>query len=299
MELQAIRYCVILAQTLNFRKAAEQANVTQPALSQRIKNLEEELGVRLFERTPHRVALTEAGHRFLPRALAILDQIRLAKDEAKSGIKEPTGTIRVGVIPTICPYLMPQVIQWLKGKYPRLTLWIEEEITSVLIQHLKRGDLDMGILSLPIKEPNLVCLRFAEEPIRMVVGRRHRLANVRKVHLKDLSNEKFLVLQEGHCFRNQTLAYCKRQPDDPNIVFQGASLHSVIELAACGIGIAFIPKMAISEVPKDRVKILRFSDPEPTRQLGMVWRVSAPFAPSQQAVAKGIKAVWRLRMNVR
>lgn len=284
MDLQTLRYCVILSRTLSFRKAAERANVTQPTLSQQLKKLEQELGVALFERTTQRVALTEAGRRFLPRAVAVLDQARRAADEAQESSREARGAVEIGVIPTICPYLMPQVICRLKKTAPRLTLTLREETTSVLLDHLKAGDLDIGILSLPIKDPGIAALSLGREPFFLAVGRRHRLSRRRRVSPKEVGRERLLILQEGHCFRDQSLEYCKRKPEDPRVIFQGGSLTSVVELAASGEGVTLVPRMAAQRLRSGRVRILPFTSPEPTRELGIVWRTGAPPGPAQRAV---------------
>lgn len=285
MDIQQLRYMVALARELHFQRAAQKSHVTQPSLSQAIKKLESELGVLLFERSPKAVRLTAEGKTFLATALAVLEQLQRAAEELREMSHEICGTLRIGVIPTICPYLMPKVITQLKKAAPRLTLELSEETTSILVEQIREGKLDLGVLALPIAEKGLAEKVLSREPFYLAVSKRHPLAAQRTVTRKDILNEKVLVLQEGHCLGHQTLEFCKISRQDTQVIFQGSSLTSVMKLAALGEGVTFVPEMAVS--PKDfpGLKFIPFSPKPPSREIGMVWRLSASFNKAEHVLS--------------
>ncbi len=291
MDLQQLRYAVALSRELHFRKASEKMNVTQPTLSQGIKKLEGELGSLLFERSPRGVKLTPAGKKFIPRAISILEEVGESIRELQEASGEAAGAVRVGSIPTICPYLMPQVITELRKTAPRLTIELREETTSLLVEHLKAGELDMGVLALPITEKGISSLSIRSEPFYLAVSKRHRLAGARRISPKEVARERVLILQEGHCFRNQSLEYCKLSPKDPHVIFQGGSLTSVLKLAASGEGVTFVPKMALDPKGNPGLAYIPFTPPEPEREIGVIWRVTSSLNLSQKAVLETVEKV--------
>lgn len=270
-----MRYFLALTQELNFQRAARRVSITQPTLSQQIKKLEDELGSPLFERTPHEVRLTKAGKKFLPYAQTAVDTLKEALNEMQEGSGEISGTVNLGMIPTICPYLVPGILGNLKKNHPKIKISLYEETTSSLIEKLKQGRLDMGILSLPIHEKGLVEKKLVDEEYLLAVPTRHPLVQKSSVQRKDIEREKILTLQEGHCFSQQALDYCKLSRTDEQIVFQGSSLASVLKLTALGEGITFVPKMAADKKLYPELKFLPFSPPA-KRAVGVIWRVSAP-----------------------
>jgi len=295
MDLQQLRYIVALSQELHFLKAARRVNVSQPTLSQQIKKLEEELGVFLFERSPQQVKLTDSGEKFLPYAIQVLDSLEKGVGELQEETGEVTGRIRVAAIPTICPYLLPSVITKIRKKAPRLVLEIYEETTSVLVEHLKDGKLDLGILALPIPDPGIVSRTLGKETFYLAVSKNHPLAKKNTVRPKDIEKERLLVLQEGHCFRNQSLEFCKKQTDDIQVIFQGSSLTSVMKLASSGEGITFVPKMAADFKEYPDLKFIPFASPQPTRELGFVWRISAPLSSGHRLFMSTVEEVHKLQ----
>ncbi|MBI1952668.1 MAG: hydrogen peroxide-inducible genes activator [Candidatus Omnitrophica bacterium] len=295
MELQPLRYAVLLAQELHFGKAAQRANVTQPTLSQGIKKLEGELGAVLFERARRGVRLTASGKRFLPKIVPVLDRLAGAVDSLKGEAREASGPIRVGVIPTLCPYLMPGVVMELKKSAPKISLAIHEETTSVLVDHLKSGQLDLGVLALPIVERGVSTLSICKETFYLAVPRRHRLAGKKRVTPEEVARERVLILQEGHCFRRQSLAYCKLSARDPRVIFQGSSLSSVLNLTAAGEGVTFAPRMAADHRLYPGIRFVRFADPEPARELGIIWRSTSAWSRAHEAVTDAVKKVLRER----
>ncbi len=284
MELQQLRYVAALAKELHFLKASQKVHVTQPTLSQQIRKLEDELGTPLFERSPRKVRLTAAGQRFLPHALEALAAVERGAAELKERSGELTGTVRVSAIPTICPYLMPQVITRLRAAAPKLVLELYEETTSALLNRLKDGEIDLGLLSPPVGEKGISELVLMSEPFYLAVSSRHRLAKAASVHPKELDAERLLVLQEGHCFGGQSLEYCKRVSKNPHVIFRGSSLQSVLRLAAAGEGVTFVPKMAASLSAQADLRFIPFTRPEPERRIGVVWRLSSPLLKTHQLI---------------
>lgn len=284
MELQQLRYVAALARELHFLKASQKANVTQPTLSQQIKKLEEELGTPLFERSPRKVRLTAAGKKFLPYALEALAAVERAAVELKAGSGELAGTVKLSAIPTICPYLMPRVISRIRQEAPKLVLELYEDTTSSLLARLRDGGTDLGLLSPPVNEKGVSELTLSKEPFYLAVSSRHRLAKAASVHPKELESERLLVLQEGHCFGEQSLEYCRRTSRNPQVIFRGSSLESVLRLAAEDEGVTFVPRMAADVSARPGLKFVPFSGPEPTRQIGVVWRLSSPLLKTHRFV---------------
>lgn len=284
MDLQQLRYIVALHQEKNFLKAARRVNVTQPTLSQQIKKLEEELGIPLFERSTQHVQITEAGRKFLPHAISILDTLSKGVAELRDDLEEVRGTVHIAAIPTIAPYVLPQAIRLLKKEAPLVRLEIYEETTSVLLSHLREGTIDLGILALPVDAPGAVTKPVAKEDFWLAVGKQHPLAARKKTSFAAIKSEKLLILQEGHCFGEQALEYCGRSRADEQVIFQGSSLLSVLKLAAAGDGITFVPRMAVEPKAYPELVFLPFQDPKPHREIGFIWRVSAPLTRASRAV---------------
>lgn len=284
MELHQLRYVVALARELNFQRAANRAHISQPTLSQQIKKLEDELGARLFERSRRGVRLTAAGKLFLPRAMAALETLAEGAMELKRESGEVAGKIVVGAIPTIGPYLLPEAVLSMKKQAPRLAIEMHEQTTSVLLEYLKAGKVDLGLLALPIEEPGLTSRAIGEEEFYLAVSPRHRLAPKKAVSLADVAAEPMLLLQEGHCFRDQAMDFCKKARTTPEIIFEGSSLTSVMRLAALGEGVTFVPKMAANSLENPGLRFIPFVSPRPKRKIGVVWRVSHPLGFAHHAL---------------
>lgn len=280
MELQQLRYIVALSQERNFLRAAKRVNITQPTLSHQIKKLEEEIGTPLFERSSHGVRLTAAGEKFVPFAVAAIDSLKKGLTELQSETKNISGRIAVGAIPTVNPYLIPGVLIEIKKKFPRLSLELYEETTAVLLESLKAGEIDLGILALPITDGGLVSRSLGREEFLLAVSRHHALAGRKQVTPKNIMNEKLLILQEGHCFADQALEYCKHRREDAQVIFQGSSLTSVMKLASAGEGLTLVPRMAASARENPDLAFISFRSPKPSREIGIVWRVTSPLTPA-------------------
>lgn len=296
MDLPQLRYAVTLAEELHFGRAAERCNVSQPTLSQAVLNLERELGRPLFERSSRKVALTEAGRNFLPQASAALAALGRAKTAVSETSGQITGALRVGCIPTICPYVIPETLIRLGRSAPKLKIELHEETTSSLVGHLKSGRLDIGLLSVPISERGLSAEELWREPFYLAVSARHPLARRSEVPLKDVLREKMLILQEGHCFGEQSMAFCKLTRRDPQVSFEGSSLTSVLRLASAGAGVTFVPQMALDRRAYPGLRFLKLH-PEPQRSIGVIWRLTAPLERTHQAFIEAVR--WALRHGTR
>lgn len=278
MEIQQLRYIWAVYQERNFSRAAERVHISQPTLSQQIKKLEKELGVTLFERSSRRVKLTPEGEVFIPQMRQFLESFEAAVADIKNRSKEISGRIRLAAIPTMAPYVLPGLIKRLRHKAPGIILEIHELTTSLLLSSLKRGDIDIGLLSLPIDEKGMTTQLLATENFYLAVFKKHPLARKRKITTKDIMRERMLILQEGHCFRDQSLSLCKMSASDPHVIFQGSSLGSVMKMASTGEGITVVPEMAIDTRAYPDVQFIPFSSPSPTRDIGLVWRMSTPLS---------------------
>lgn len=282
MELQQLRYIAALSQERNFLRAAKRCNITQPTLSHQVKKLEEELGAPLFERSSQGVRLTAAGEKFIPYAITTIDNLEKALSELRGGMKDISGEIAIGVIPTITPYLIPDILIKLKKEAPRLSLKLYEETTSLLLESLKAGKIDIGILSLPIPDAGLVSRSLGKEEFFLAVSKKHTLSKKKQITAKGIKEEKLLILQEGHCFADQALEYCDHLRKDTQVVFQGSSLSSVLKLTSVGEGLTLVPKMAASEKENPNLAFIPFASPKPSREIGIVWRITAPLMPAHR-----------------
>lgn len=253
MEFHQLRYFCSVAQTGSFTRAAEQQNVAQPSLSQQIQKLEEEIGAPLFERLGRGVRLTPCGEDLLPRAQTILREAEDAKRALEVRRGTTAGRLRVGVIPTIMPYwLAPRVNRFLK-RCPDVDLLLIENTTARLVESLQSGDLDLALLSLPISNQDLICSELFREPVLLAVPPKHDLAQKPCVDAKELKSERLLILREGHCFRDDAVAVCKRARLQPNVIFESDQFSSIFALVAAGVGVSLVPQMAASAATSCKV----------------------------------------------
>lgn len=285
--LKQLRYFESLAIAGHFGRAAEMSGVTQPALSVQIKDLETSLGAPLFERGPRQIRLTAFGQTVRGRCREILRSVDELGDLARAAQDGPAGQLRLGVIPTIAPYLLPRMIQNLGAAFPDLDLRLRESVTPTLVRELADGQLDAAILALPISEPNLRELPLFEESFLLV--RPERDAHLPVPGAEGLRAMRLLLLEEGHCFRDQALSFCNLQSAAPREVMDGSSLATLVQMVGAGIGVTLIPEMAVDvETRSAEVSVSRFAAPEPKRTIGMVWRKSTPIADQLMQVAEAM-----------
>ncbi|WP_027133690.1 LysR substrate-binding domain-containing protein [Geminicoccus roseus] len=275
--LRQLRYLVALAEARHYGQAAAACHVTQPALSMQIQEMEAALGTQLVERRRGGVELTETGRDVVRRARRILAEVRDLEDFARHRRKLLSGALRLGVIPSIAPYLLPLALPAIQASYPELELQLRETQTQILLTELKRGTLDVLLLALPVADRELESIRLFDDRFLIARGTAGHSPTGR-VDPNALADEKLLLLEEGHCLRDQALAYCGNSMRmGPLAGFGASSLATIIQMVANGYGITILPEIAAkAEVTDGRIELLRFTDPEPSRAVGLAWRRSSP-----------------------
>ena len=274
LKLKDLRYLVAVADTRHFGQAAARCFVSQPTLSAQIKKLEDYLGVQLIERHPRRIALTETGAQVVARARRIIeasdDIVALAETR-----RDPlAGRLRMALLPTIGPYLLPLVATRLRRKLPRLELLLYEYQTGPMLDHLQAGDIDVGILALPVSSEGLSERQLFDEPFVLAVPEQHELASRRSVKASDLNGETLLLLEDGHCLREQALDICARTDAQEKQDFRATSLETLRQMVASGGGITLLPQLASTGAYGNArgVSIVPFANPAPVRHIGALWR---------------------------
>jgi LysR family transcriptional regulator, hydrogen peroxide-inducible genes activator len=268
MELHQLRYFCAIADSGSFSRAAEQSHVSQPSLSQQIIKLEDELGARLFDRLGRSVRLTEPGKTFLPRARAVLREIEAARGDVAEQRESTGGSVTIGVIPTIAPYYLPQRLTSFSRKFPQVQLTVVEEITPLLLEQIRDGKADLAILALPIRGHEFECEPLFAERLFAALPPRHKLAKSRVLSLKELRAESFLLLRDGHCFRDTAVAACDRARLNPRVIFESGQFSSLLSMVGAGMGVSLVPEMAIER--KSRCKFIPISDEAAARTIGVV-----------------------------
>ena len=273
--LKQLRYLSALSHHGHFGRAAKACSVTQPALSMQIQELEAQLGVSLVERRPGEVVLTEIGAEVVQRAGQVLAETRDLEDFARHRSRPLTGLLRLGVIPSIAPYLLPKILPALQQRYSDLRVELRETLTHVLLDELNSGALDVVLLALPVEDHDLATLRLFDDPFMLAVpAGDNRHDNVR-VSVKDIDVERLILLEEGHCLRDQALAFCSSARRDVSL--GATSLATVMQMVANNYGITLLPRVAVDvELRDERVKLLHFDDPVPGRTVGLAWRRTSP-----------------------
>src|SRR5271154_4826019 len=287
MEFHQLRYVCAIADTGNFSRAAERCQIAQPSLSQQVLKLEEELGARLFDRLGRSIRLTEAGRAFIPRARAILEQMEAARSSAADQNTDLRGSVAVGVIPTVAPYLIPSYAARFAKSYPDAKLRIVEETTSVLVEGLRALSLDVAILALPLRHKDLELFPIRTEPLFAALSAHHSRASAKSLSLKDLRGESFVMLRDGHCFRDLSIDTCTRARITPNIVFESGQFSSLLGMVAAGVGVSLVPEMAIDRNADCRY--VRLSDAQATRTIVAAVLRGRSLNRVQRAFVSGIK----------
>jgi LysR family hydrogen peroxide-inducible transcriptional activator len=275
--VRQLHYFDALATHSHFGRAAAACAISQPALSMQIKELEETLGAVLIERGARQVRLTQFGQEVAQRTRDILRSIDELGDFARASQDRLAGRLRIGMIPTIAPYLLPTVIGNLTRKRPELEIHVREALTSKLIQELAEGRLDTAIVALPVSEPSLTEVALFAENFLLV--RPGEDAGVPVPSSEALRDMRLLLLEEGHCFRDQALSFCNMQASLPRQTLDASSLSTLVQMVSAGMGVTLIPEMAVAvETCSASVSVARFKDPQPSRTIGMVWRKTSPLA---------------------
>jgi LysR family transcriptional regulator, hydrogen peroxide-inducible genes activator len=287
MEFHQLRYVCAVADTGNFSRAAERCQIAQPSLSQQIRKLEEDLGTKLFDRLGRSVRLTDAGRAFIPHARTILEQMETARSSVSDKNADLRGSITVGAIPTVAPYLMPSYASDFARKYPDAKLRIIEETTSVLVEGLRDLSIDVAILALPLRHKDLGVFPIRTEPLFAVLKKDHPRASAESLALRDLRGEPFVMLRDGHCFRDLSIGTCTRARITPNIAFESGQFSSLLGMVAAGVGVSLIPEMAIDRSVGCRY--VRLSDTQATRTIVVAVLRGRSLNRVQRAFVSGIR----------
>lgn len=282
--LRQLRYFDALVRHGHFGRAAEACAISQPALSMQIKEMEQALGGVLLERGARQVTLTKFGEELLQRVRDILRSVDELGDFARASRDRLAGRLRVGMIPTIAPYLLPKVIENLARLHPELDIHVRETLTPKLIKEVAEGRLDTAIVALPVSEPSLTEVALFRENFLLVRPGVHEGTPVPS--RESLREMKLLLLEEGHCFRDQALSFCNMQAP-PREVLDASSLSTLVQMVGAGIGVTLIPEMAVAvETRSASVAVARFKNPQPSRTIGMVWRKSSPLARQLEQISE-------------
>ncbi|MEM8797094.1 MAG: hydrogen peroxide-inducible genes activator, partial [Pseudomonadota bacterium] len=288
--LKHLRYIDALAQHGHFRRAAEACAISQPAMSLQIKELEAILGASLVERSSRQVRLTPLGENFVRRAQSILLAVDDLENLVRASAGPPTGVLRLGIIPTVAPYLLANIIKGLSTHYPDLDVQPREAVTPSLIESVLQSHLDFAVVALPVSEPGLQEFALFQEDFVLV-----RQAGDAKKPVPDpgmLKEMRLLLLEEGHCFRDQALSFCNLTPSRARPMMEGSSLTTLVQMVGSGMGVTLIPEMAIPlETRSADVSIARFPTPKPNRTIGLVWRKTNPLRDQLMTIGAIVRSI--------
>lgn len=291
LTFKQLRYFVALTKHQHFGRAAAACAISQPALSMQIKELEQHLGLALLERDARQVRLTEHGREFLVRAKIVLRSVDDLADFSRSAKDSIIGQVKLGIIPTIAPYILPKLLLEFKGSYPDLDIYVRETLTSKLLEELSEGSIDCAILALPVSVPAFEEVALFDEHFYLVRPKKQSGQPVPE--RSSLINERLLLLEEGHCFRDQALSFCDVGRKKPSHGLDGSSLSTLVQMVAADMGMTFLPKMAVSiETRQAEVCISAFPEPQPSRTIGMIWRRTSPMSGHYLKLADAVRRVW-------
>jgi LysR family hydrogen peroxide-inducible transcriptional activator len=296
MTLTELKYIVAVAREKHFGHAAEACFVAQPTLSVAIKKLEDELGVTIFERGGSEVSLTPIGAQIVSQAERVLEQTAAIKEIAKQNKDPLAGPLRLGIIYTIAPYLLPQLVRIMIDRTPQMPLILQENFTHRLIELLRQGELDAAIMALPLPDHGLVVQPLYDEPFVVALPQHHPWADRERISADELRSETMLLLGTGHCFRDQVLEVCPEMSRFSNNgdgiarTFEGSSLETIRHMVASGIGITVLPQASIPDTADGMLRYIPFTEPVPTRRVVIAWRKSFPRVAAIEAVQAAIRA---------
>lgn len=275
--LKQLRYFCALAREQHFGRAAETCAVTQPALSMQIQELEATLGLDLVERTRAGIKLTPKGIEIAARAQRLINDARDLVDYARNATGVLSGVLRLGLIPSVAPYLLPPLLPLLRTHYPDLELHVRETQTETLVHELVDGKLDVLLLALPLKNSEIETLALFEDRFLLAVPQSHNMSGKVRATRELVESERLLLLEEGHCLREQALTYCNLQQINAVNTFGATSLSTIVEMVSGGLGITLLPEICLPVEERGRaIKLMRFAEPEPSRTIGLAWRRSSP-----------------------
>ncbi|MGL4978628.1 MAG: DNA-binding transcriptional regulator OxyR [Plesiomonas sp.] len=290
MNIRDLEYLVALAEHKHFRKAAEACYVSQPTLSGQIRKLEDELGVMLLERTSRKVLFTESGMRLVDQAREVLRQVKILKEMASVQGDEMSGPLHIGVIPTTGPYLLPHIIPLLRQRFPQLEMYLHEAQTHQLLAQLDAGQIDCALLALVKETEPFIEIPLFDEPMLLAVCSDHPWASRTEIRLPELAGEHVLMLEDGHCLRDQAMGFCFAAGADEDTHFRATSLETLRNMVAAGAGMTLLPQLAVPQQrTRDGVCYLPCHDPQPLRTIGLVYRPGSPLKARYEQLAEAIR----------
>lgn len=292
MNLRDLQYLVAVADNLHFGKAAEACHVSQPTLSMQLKKLEEHLGVQLFERTNKTVMLTGIGETITMHARFILDEAENIRAIAKMAEDPFAGEIKLGIFPTLAPYILPALMPQFKTEFPELNVLLVEEKTPELVRRLNNGDIDCAMLAIPAPESNLVYTTLFEEPFMLAVSSTSSFARFKSVSLSQIKDEILLLLEDGHCLREQALDVCRTIGIGEANNFRATSMTTLLQMVAMGNYITLVPRLATT-IPNESIRYIPFNNPAPSRTIGMFSRTTSARNKLVRRMADIIDEVYR------
>ena len=300
MTLTELRYIVAVARERHFGRAAEACFVSQPTLSVAIKKLEEELAVKIFERGASEISITPLGEQIVRQAQQVIEQAAAIKEIAKSGKDPVSGPLRLGIIYTIGPYLLPDLVRQAIERVPQMPLMLQENFTAKLLEMLRTGELDCAIMAEPFPDAGLAVAPLYDEPFMIAVPAVHALAKRRSISAEELKQETMLLLGTGHCFRDHVLEVCPEYArlsssteigrDDIRKSFEGSSLETIKYMVASGMGVTVVPQLSVPKETQPHIRYVRFAPPVPTRRVALAWRRSFPRYEAIAALRNAIYA---------
>ena len=298
MNLRDLKYLVALADLRHFGKAADACFVSQPTLSTQIRKLEDELGVALVERAPRKVMLTATGQDVVLRARRIVAEVEQMKESARRSRDPESGSMRLGVFPTLGPYLLPHIVPQLRERFPQLELLLVEEKSDVLLQRLRDGKLDAALLALPVHDEQLHAELLFEEPFVFAAPQRHPLAARASVSMAQLSDETLLLLEDGHCLRDQALDVCRLSGANEKSGFRATSLETLRQMVAAGVGVTLLPALSVHApvAQPPNIRVVPFRKPAPSRRIALVWRKSSALDGFLHTLADAIGPLARAQL---
>ena len=299
MNLRDLKYLIALADLRHFGKAADACFVSQPTLSTQVRKLEEELGVTLVERAPRKVMLTATGQDVVQRARRIVADVEQMREAARRSKDPESGSLRLGVFPTLAPYLLPHVVPQLRERFPQLELLLVEEKSDVLLQHLREGRLDAALLALPVHDEQLHCEFLFDEPFVLAAPHGHELASRTSLRMDELSDETLLLLEDGHCLRDQALDVCRLSGAQEKSGFRATSLETLRQMVAAGVGVTLLPALSVRApiVQPANIRLVKFDEPPPSRRIALVWRKSSAMEAFLQQLAAEVGGLARAQLQ--
>ena len=294
MNLRDLEYLVAVGELKHFRKAAEKCFVSQPTLSGQLKKLERYLGVQLIERTTRNVFLTHIGEEIVKTSRTILAEVASIENMVATYSDPMCGTINIGLIPTIAPYLLPLIVQPINEAYPQIEIILHEVQTDVMLEKLSEGTLDAGILAVPIEMKGLDEITLYTEPFYVAANNQHMFASKLSIKIEDLQDETLLLLEEGHCLRGQVMDVCSQTMTKERKDFQGTSLETIRHMVSTGIGITLIPQTAIDYknlIQNASIKYIPFKKPAPARRVGLLFRKTSNRKVCFEKLAASIQSI--------